>query len=214
MMSDLIRFTRNYNDLSTDRGYQFQFYCDHCGDGYMSPYQSNKAGVASDLLRGAGRLFGGTVGRLGDATYDVQRAVGGKKHDEALRSAVEAVKPHFSQCSRCGTWVCKDVCWNTDRGLCVQCAPKLEQELSALQSEAQIEQARTKMREEIDFTKGLNLTDKIVARCPHCQAETKGGKFCLECGGRLQPEDQCNRCGTQVPAEAKFCPECGQARGK
>ncbi len=26
----LIQFTRNYNDLSTDAGFQFEFYCDHC----------------------------------------------------------------------------------------------------------------------------------------------------------------------------------------
>lgn len=27
----LIQFTRNYNDLSTDQGFQFEFYCDRAG---------------------------------------------------------------------------------------------------------------------------------------------------------------------------------------
>src|SRR5256885_3214557 len=31
-----IRFTGNYEDLSTDRGYQFKFYCEKCQNGYMS----------------------------------------------------------------------------------------------------------------------------------------------------------------------------------
>jgi hypothetical protein len=29
----LIQFTRNYQDLSTDQGYQFEFSCDRCGNG-------------------------------------------------------------------------------------------------------------------------------------------------------------------------------------
>lgn len=27
----LIQFTRNYHDLSTDAGFQFEFYCAECG---------------------------------------------------------------------------------------------------------------------------------------------------------------------------------------
>jgi len=27
----LIGFIRNYNDLSTDNGFQFEFFCDRCG---------------------------------------------------------------------------------------------------------------------------------------------------------------------------------------
>ncbi len=26
----LIKFVRNYNDLSTDNGFQFESFCDHC----------------------------------------------------------------------------------------------------------------------------------------------------------------------------------------
>ena len=31
-------FTRNYNDLSTESGFQFEFFCDCCGNGYKSTF--------------------------------------------------------------------------------------------------------------------------------------------------------------------------------
>jgi ribosomal protein L32 len=29
------------------------------------------------------------------------------------------MKPYFDQCHRCGPWVCGQVCWNRERGMCV-----------------------------------------------------------------------------------------------
>ncbi|MCX6638013.1 MAG: zinc ribbon domain-containing protein, partial [Acidobacteria bacterium] len=37
----IIRFTQNHEDLSTDRGYQFKFFCDRCGNGYLSSFQTS-----------------------------------------------------------------------------------------------------------------------------------------------------------------------------
>jgi hypothetical protein len=34
-MSSLIQFVANYDDLSTDKGFQFKFHCDKCRNGYM-----------------------------------------------------------------------------------------------------------------------------------------------------------------------------------
>ena len=42
------------------------------------------------------------------------------------------MKPYFRQCQRDGQWVCEQVCWNHERGLCVTCAPKLDQEIAGL----------------------------------------------------------------------------------
>lgn len=210
-MSDLIKFTRNHEDLSTERGYQFDFFCDVCGNGFRSPYQTSVSGTAGDLLRGAASLFGGMLHRVSDAAYEVRQAVGGKAHDEAFRKAVEAVAPHFKQCTRCGQWVCEDVCWNERRGLCIECAPKLEQEMAAAQTEAQVNQMRDKVMA-TDYTRDLNVVDQVVARCPECDAETQGGKFCMECGARLLPETTCSRCGSTLPEKAKFCLECGTPR--
>jgi hypothetical protein len=207
----LIQFVQNYDDLSTDRGYQFKFYCDRCGNGHMSRFEASVVGTAGSLLRAAGSLFGGVLGSAGNSAYEIQQAVGGKAHDDALAAAVEQAKPNFTQCVRCGQWVCNEVCWNTERGLCTQCAPKTEVEIAAAQSEAQVEQIREKVRAK-DQTQGLDLDRKMVARCPKCKAETKGGKFCPECGAPLAQTAFCTGCGVEMPAKAKFCPGCGAAR--
>src|SRR5262245_11490562 len=140
----LIQFVDNYEDLSTDRGYQFKFFCDKCGNGYLSSFQTSIVGTAGGLLRAAGDLFGGVLGTAGHSAYEIQRMVGGKAHDAALREAVEEAKPNFTQCARCGNWVCNEVCWNPERGLCGNCAPKTEVEIAAAQSEATVEQIHEK----------------------------------------------------------------------
>jgi hypothetical protein len=203
-----IRFTRNYDDLSTDRGYQFKFYCDRCGNGYLSSFQTSVTGMATGLLSAAGSMLGGVFGRASSGAYEFQRAVGGKAHDDALRTAVEEIRPQFHQCSRCGKWVCPDVCWNTKRGLCVDCAPNIEQEVAAAQAQATKDQIWQKTAE-IDYTKKLDLTEEGVACCPKCGAKTGGGKFCPECGAKIAAKTKCSSCGFEFAPGTKFCPECG-----
>ena len=49
--------------------------------------------------------------------------------------------------------------------------------------------------------------------CPKCGANVRAGaKFCPECGSKLGTET-CPKCGAQVKAGAKFCPECGTKLG-
>lgn len=204
----LIRFTENYEDLSTDRGYQFKFFCDKCGNGYMSSFQMSVTGAAGGLLRAAGNLFGGVLGQAGDSAYEIQRTVGGKAHDEALRKAVEEVKGHFKQCSRCGKWVCPENCWNHKRGLCENCAPDVEEEMAAAQATATKDQIWEKAAT-TDYTKNLDMTTEAVAFCPQCGAKTQGSKFCPECGAKLRAKSECPKCGAEVEAGSKFCPECG-----
>ena len=47
----LTKFTRNHEDRSSDRGYQFRFLCDKCGNGYESKFVPSKAGLAGSALR-------------------------------------------------------------------------------------------------------------------------------------------------------------------
>ena len=58
----LTAFTRNYTDRSSDKGYQFEFFCDKCGTGLRSSFQANKLGIAAGLLRAASSVFGGRLG--------------------------------------------------------------------------------------------------------------------------------------------------------
>jgi hypothetical protein len=208
----MIQFVANYDDLSTDRGYQFKFYCDKCGNGHMSEYKSSKVGLAAGLLQSAGQVFGGLLGRVGDNAYSIQQAVGGKAHDEALQQAVVEGKKHFRQCTRCGKWVCPEVCWNESAGLCEACAPDEAEELAAQQALATAEQIHTQVREQ-DLTGHLDLKKRSGLNvCRECGRKNPAqSKFCCGCGQALpQPSRAafCGQCGHKISDE-KFCPQCG-----
>ena len=48
--------------------------------------------------------------------------------------------------------------------------------------------------------------------CAKCGAEVKASaKFCPECGNKMAPATKkCTDCGAEMKASAKFCPECGK----
>jgi hypothetical protein len=204
----LIQFTRNHTDHSTDRGFQFEFFCDRCGNGFMSEFQASAAGMAASALQSAGNLFGGILGRASSSAYEIERAVQGPAHDKAFRSSIEEAKPNFRQCPKCTKWVCKASCWNEKRSLCFECAPDIETELASAQVQTTVEQMKQKLQEQ-DLTKGMDLTKEATALCPACGAHTQGAKFCPECGKPLRPKNECSKCGTKFEAGTKFCPECG-----
>lgn len=204
----VIEFVQNYSDLSTDQGYQFTFHCNHCGNGYMSSFQPNRLDQAGGLLRAAGGLLGGVFGRVGDSAFDIQRAVGGPQHDRALQTAVQEIKPRFIQCRRCGSWVCQEICWNTEKGLCKECAPILAEEMASAQATAMRSQIQEKAYT-VDQTQNANLAQQTAASCPQCHAPTTGGKFCPECGATLISKRHCTECGVEMGTGVKFCPDCG-----
>lgn len=63
-MPPIIPFTDNIDDLSNERGYQFEFYCERCGNGYRSPFQDDLKAKGVGLLRAAGGLLGGSLGNV------------------------------------------------------------------------------------------------------------------------------------------------------
>jgi uncharacterized OB-fold protein len=213
-MSNMIQFVANHDDLSTDKGFQFKFYCDKCRNGHMSRFHPNSIGIAGELMRAAGSLFGGSFYDAGNAAYHVQRAIGGKAHDAALDKAVQEGKTYFKQCTRCGHWVCPDVCWNYSASLCENCAPDEHEELSAQQRQAASEQIRTKTREQ-DYTKELDfLNTGSLVQCQSCQTKLAAGqKFCPSCGTpnttAQTKEKFCADCGAVLKPGQRFCGECG-----
>lgn len=204
-----IEFTGNYEDLSTDRGYQFKFYCEKCNNGYMSSFKASKIGMAASAAQVAGNLFGGLFGRAADSAYEIQRAIGGPAHDSALREAVEEIRPLFKQCTRCGQYVCEPVCFNKGAGLCESCAPDMDEEIAAAQAEAARLQAFEKAQS-VDWMKGRDLGRVTGAACDACGAKTAGAKFCPECGTPTVQKKSCGSCGHQAEGSPRFCPECGQ----
>lgn len=225
----MIQFVGNYDDLSTDRGYQFKFYCDKCGNGFMSRFQPSIMGTAGSVLRAAGDLFGGWLGSAGNSAYEIQRSVGGKGHDDALAAAVAEGKEHFHQCTRCGKWVCPEVCWNEKAGQCESCAPNYEEELAASHAQAKADAARQQLYEraqQTDYASQIDMrADAVVsspqeasaksikpggAFCGSCGTAVGTAKFCPECGAPAKPpKPTCVGCGHQPEGAPKFCPECG-----
>jgi hypothetical protein len=225
----LIQFVKNYEDLSTDRGFQFKFYCDKCGNGFMSRFQPSVTGTAGSLLRAAGDLFGGWASSAGHSAYEIQRAVGGPAHDKAMQQAVQEGKHHFHQCSRCGKWVCPEVCWNANAGQCEECAPDYHEEFASSHAQAKANTSREQLSDKARQTDYTSKTDMgadayakapapppapasqaAAAVCSSCGSEVGKAKFCPECGTPTSPPRvACAACGHQPENLTKFCPECG-----
>jgi hypothetical protein len=207
-----IPFTNNYTDLSSDRGFQFQFFCRKCGNGYMSTFQANRMSGIASAANLASSLLGGIFGRVAQSASAIQSQVAGPQHDSALDAAVREISPLFKQCTRCGSWVCEPVCWNKKAGLCENCAPDLDEEIAAAQAAAARQQATAKAQE-VDYLGQRNLAQVAAAVCPSCGAKTQGGKFCPECGKSVSAKRKCANCGAEADGAPKFCPECGKGFG-
>lgn len=216
-------FTRNYEDNSTEAGFQFTFYCDLCQDGYKSSfiesetYKKNR-GLRS-LARGVGALGGMLGGRLGNISYSLER--GGdilserfegmspewqKEHEKAFEHAKNEAQRHFHRCHGCHSWAC-DACYNEDEMLCTDCAPRQDVVIAKARAEA--------MRRNIDEAadtatvwKG-KLESKTVV-CPTCGKPAGSGKFCNNCGASLALAS-CPKCGTKNAQGVRFCNNCGSS---
>jgi RNA polymerase subunit RPABC4/transcription elongation factor Spt4 len=201
-------FTRNFTDHSNDLGFQFEFHCDKCGNGVRSSFVANKAGVAVSLMGAASSLFGGFLGSAANAGRQMKDMLRGPAWDSAFAEAAAECRPRFRQCNRCGLWVCPEICFNHDRGLCQNCAPDLEKEAAAAQAHVAVAQVQERVQK-IDQTGGFDANAHRTAACPHCGAPAGAGKFCPACGQSLAVDAPCAKCGAMVAAAAKFCPECG-----
>jgi membrane protease subunit (stomatin/prohibitin family) len=212
-MSDQIEFVSNYSDLSTDKGFQFEFNCDRCSNGYRTRFQAWTVGSVSSALDAASSLLGGVFSSAANVGERVRSAGWQKARDEAFAQSVEEMRGNFIQCPRCSQWVCRKACWNNKRGLCKECAPDMGVEMSAAQASRSVEEvwAHAKMAAEDKKLAEGNWRETIVASCPKCGApQATNAKFCPECGTKIKTADQCSKCGAALTAGAKFCPECGE----
>jgi len=207
-----VPFTNNYEDLSSQRGYQFKFFCQKCGNGYLSSFEPSKLGTAAAAANAAASFLGGIFGRAAQGAQSLQQMAAGPAHDAALKSAVREIAPKFKQCTRCGQWVCEPICWNRKAGLCETCAPDLDEEIAAAQATAARDQAQEKARS-VDYLAQRDLAQVAAAVCPSCGAKTQGGKFCPECGASVAAKRKCASCGAEADGTPKFCPECGKPYG-
>lgn len=214
-------FTRNHSDLSTEAGFQFEFYCDCCQNGYKSTfcpsstYGQKKRSEA--VGRGAGVLGSLLGGRMSDIGWAVERGSGvlrdrmedrspqwRREQEAAFDEAQREARRHFSKCPGCNSWVCSD-CWNEEEGLCITCAPRESGYVAKARSRAM----RRNIDEKADSAtvwKGSITTRTTI--CPQCGQPAGSGNFCSHCGATLT-RNQCPNCGADVALGLKFCGECG-----
>jgi len=214
-------FTRNYEDNSTEAGFQFTFYCDTCNDGFKSSFiesSTYKKGKKSSMLgQGiglAGNLFGGVLGSVANTAergtnilsnrFDGQTPDWQKEHEQAFIRAQNEAKQYFHRCPNCRKYVC-DACWNEDTGLCVECSPR--QEVYVAQAAAQA------MKRNIDeagqiATVWLGKIESKTTICPVCGKLAGSGKFCNNCGASMDLKE-CPKCGARNALAVRFCNNCG-----
>ena len=203
-MAGFTPFTSNFSDMSDENGYQFEFRCDICGSGYRSEFIRSNVGTAGNILSGAGSLFGGMFGSASNAARNAKDLMDRGSRDDALKRASNEIMPLFTRCPRCNKWV-DETCWNSQRTLCVGCAPNLVAEMEATRSDVELQQMRQAMQSETVFS---GDTSARVTVCPKCQKPVGSEKFCANCGTPLATA-HCTSCGGELAAEARFCGSCG-----
>jgi len=215
-------FTRNYQDNSTEAGFQFTFYCDICNDGFKSSFIESETYKKKGLMRGIGQgasilgsLVGGKVNNLGWTTdratnvlsqrFDGRSPEWQKEHEKAFEQAQNEAQQHFHRCPNCNKYAC-DQCRNEDEGLCVSCAPR--QDVYVAQARAHA------MKRNIDVA-GESATvwqgqiESKTTMCPSCGKPAGTGKFCNNCGASLDLKE-CPKCGAKNALTVRFCNNCGQ----
>jgi hypothetical protein len=206
-MAGFTPFTENYSDLSDEHGYQFEFRCAICGSGYRSEFQRSALGTANTLLGGASNLIGGLWG-ASNATNTIKNVTDRGARDEALKKASNEIMPLFKMCPRDHLWV-DETCWNEERGLCVNDAPKLATEMEAERASVQLNQMRQQMQNTTQFS---GDTSSRATVCTNCGKPVGSEKFCSNCGTPVGMA-HCTNCGNELAPGTKFCGNCGTATG-
>jgi len=214
-------FTRNYEDNSTDAGFEFTFYCDQCRDGFKSSFIESttykRGGMLRGLAQGASILGGLVGGAIGQASYAAERAGDvlserfegkspdwQKEHQDAFEVAQNEARQHFHRCNSCSNYVC-DACYNEDEGLCINCAPRQEIAVAKARADA--------MKRNIESA-GQSATvwqgtiESKTTVCPACGKPAGSGKFCNNCGASMELKT-CPSCGAKNSLAVRFCNNCG-----
>jgi hypothetical protein len=213
-------FTSNFDDNSTDAGFQFTFHCDCCGDGYQTEFIESQTYRKGSLIRGITKGVSIGASLLGhyDLGWHVERGADiynerfegmspewHKEHEEAFVRAQNEAKEHFHRCPRCKHWVCDDD-WNEEDSLCVECAPRLSVEMNAIRAEKMVQDIRDKAENTQVFS---GKVERKQITCPNCGKTVNEGKFCNNCGAKIG-DNACPGCGAKYTPGARFCAECGQ----
>ncbi|MDZ4655044.1 MAG: zinc ribbon domain-containing protein [Coriobacteriia bacterium] len=216
---NLIGFTDNFADNSTDAGFQFTFFCDICREGYKTKFKESKtykkgrlfkgiAGAISTAAQMAGKHnVGYGISSGGDAIserFNGMSPAWQKEHEMVFSEAQNEAEGHFHRCPKCTKWVCEND-WNEQAGLCTVDAPRVNVEVAAARADKMVSDIRGKAATTQVFTGEIESKQTL---CPACGKPAGEGKFCNNCGTSLALA-VCPKCGAQNPAGTSFCGECG-----
>ena len=215
-------FTKNYNDESTEAGFQFVFMCDCCGDGYRSSFiesetykKKKKFGLLSSAASIGGGLLSSSKGtKVANATSQSSSVMADrfagmppewrKEHENAFEKASNEAKQHFYKCPGCNKYACA-TCKNEDEGLCVTCAPRQEVLVAKAKSGAMQRNISDKAK---DATVWKGEIESKTTICPQCGKPAGAGKFCNNCGASMEL-NTCVKCGAKNAKTVRFCNNCG-----
>ncbi len=215
-------FTDNFEDNSTDAGFQFTFFCEICNEGYKTEFIESKTYRKAGFLRGFGGLISAGSSLIGSSIgYSLERGTDilserfegmspewHKEHEKAFELAQNEAKGHFHRCPECTKWVCEND-WNEQEGLCTECAPRVNVKIAAAKAKKMMADIEEKAANTQVFTGDIESKQTL---CPKCGKPAGEGKFCNNCGAPLGMT-KCSRCGAGSPAGTKFCGECGNKLG-
>jgi hypothetical protein len=213
-------FTSNFEDNSTDAGFQFTFFCDLCHEGYKTEFVASKTYKKGRFFKGLGGLVDAAsqvTGKFRDAGYGLERGTDflsqkfegmtpewHKEHEQAFEIAQKEAKQHFYRCPRCKKYVCEND-WNEQEGLCVEEAPRESTEVAAARAEKMVTDIKEKAAKTEVFTSAIESRQTV---CSECGKPAGEGKFCNNCGAALGFM-KCSKCGAKSPSGTRFCGECG-----
>ncbi len=215
-------FTDNYEDNSTDAGFQFTFFCEICNEGYKTSFIESKCYKKAGFFRGLGdaasalsSIFGSSIGASAERGTDIlARRYEGmtpewrNEHDEAFAVAQNEAKGQFHRCPKCTKWLCEND-WNEQEGLCTACAPRENIEVAAARSRKILKDIEEQAENTKVFTGQIESKQTL---CPQCGKPAGAGKFCNNCGASLNML-KCPKCGAKNAAGTRFCGECGNRIG-
>ncbi len=218
-------FTSNFQDKSTEAGFQFVFQCDICKEGYKTSFIESKTFKKKGIFKKIANLLSSALfmsGKRGAyrASWGMRRGAqsigsGGEgikqspkwhqEYEETFELAQNEAKQHFHRCPKCSKWVCEND-WNEQEGLCTKDAPRVDVEVAAAKANKTVSDIHAKAAQTQAFTGEIESKQTI---CSQCSKPAGDGKFCNNCGAELAL-NKCSKCGAKNPAGIRFCGECGE----
>lgn len=216
-------FTKNYDDMCTEAGFQFTFKCDLCGDGYKTKFIESKTYRKHGLFESIGKGIGlaADVAGMHNVSSAVTRGTDiinqrhegmtpawHNEYEQAFKLAQNEAMGHFHRCPNCRNYVC-DADWNEDDTMCVECAPRENVEVTKARAQRMKAEIQEKASTASVFTGQIERRTTV---CPQCGKPAGEGKFCNNCGGPIGLS-QCPKCGAKLAIGSRFCGECGNKMG-